>query len=117
MDDLEAVTAEIVVETEAVYQAGQTAASNAQTLAIIASVIAIAVAAAIAVFIAWTIKRAVKEVLSRLDSLTKVCGAGLESGIQALAQGDLTVEVTHRHPPSSPTPRTMKSARQPRPRT
>ncbi len=67
--------------------------SSAQTLGIVLLAIAVLVGLAIAFLVSRSIKRNVDLVLDRLTSLRDKCATNLKAGIEALAQGDLTVAV------------------------
>ncbi|MGA2929140.1 MAG: HAMP domain-containing methyl-accepting chemotaxis protein [Solirubrobacteraceae bacterium] len=67
--------------------------SSAQTLMLIITVVALFAAAVVAFLVSSSIKRGVDVVLVRLRSLRDYCATNLEAGIEALAEGDLTVAV------------------------
>jgi methyl-accepting chemotaxis protein len=88
--------------------AGQAAASNARATATIdrARIVTVALLAAavlIAAGVAYTIRRSIVRglapVLDRLDLLRLHCAADLKAGLEAMADGDLTVAVTPVTPP------------------
>ena len=65
--------------------------SSARTLGILLLVLAIALGIGIATLVSRSIKLGVDVVLDRMTSLRDHCATGLKAGIQALADGDLTV--------------------------
>ena len=67
--------------------------SSAKTIGIVLLVILALVAMAIAFLVSRSIKSAVDVILERLSSLRDKCATNLKAGIEALANGDLTVPV------------------------
>jgi methyl-accepting chemotaxis protein len=68
------------------------AATDKRTIAIVA-LLALAVAIGLAVFITRSVTRPVHALRGRLDSLNDHCLTGLGAGLEACANGDLTVDV------------------------
>jgi methyl-accepting chemotaxis protein len=68
-------------------------ASSSRTAIIVLLLVAAAVGFALAFVVARGIGRSVRDVLDRLTKLRDNCIAGLRGGIEAVAAGDLTVEV------------------------
>jgi methyl-accepting chemotaxis protein len=74
-------------------------ASSATTLMIALIALATAVGVGIAVFLTIRIRGAVRPVLDRLQMLRDRCATDLRTALEAMAEGDLTIEVTPVTPP------------------
>jgi methyl-accepting chemotaxis protein len=74
-------------------QEAKASAANGKRLIIIVALLALAAAAAAAWWITRSITRPVAALGTRLRSMNDHCLAGLTNGLEAVAQGDLTVEV------------------------
>jgi methyl-accepting chemotaxis protein len=83
-----------IVEKEAVKagSASDSATTSARTIIFILLGIAILLAAALAFVISRSIGRSAKDVLDRLSHLRREDTSSLRGGLEALAEGDLTVE-------------------------
>jgi methyl-accepting chemotaxis protein len=68
--------------------------STTTTLAIAALLIALLVGVGVALLLARGIRRSVTPILDRLESLQDNCATDLKAGLEALAEGDLTVRLT-----------------------
>jgi methyl-accepting chemotaxis protein len=68
--------------------------TSSRTLIIAVLALSVLLGAGIAYLIARSIRRNVRQVLDRLSSLRDHCATGLEEGLGALSQGDLTVATT-----------------------
>jgi methyl-accepting chemotaxis protein len=73
--------------------------TSSRTLIIAVLVLSVLLGAGIAYLIARSIRRNVRQVLDRLSSLRDHCATGLERGLGALSQGDLTVTTAAVTPP------------------
>ena len=69
-------------------------ATSGKRLIWIVALLALAAAAALATWVTRSVTRPVGALGSRLNSLNDHCLAGLTGGLEAVAQGDLTVQVT-----------------------
>ncbi len=77
------------------YEAGAASSySSAQTLVIALLIIAALLATGIAFFISRGIKRSVDAILDRLQMLMARCTTDLRQGLELMAVGDLTFEIT-----------------------
>jgi methyl-accepting chemotaxis protein len=79
---------------EATVSAAHDAATSGTRLIIVVALFALIIAAALATFVTRSVTRPVAALGSRLRSLNDHCLAGLTSGLESVAQGDLTREVT-----------------------
>ena len=73
--------------------------STGMVLTIVLALVALILGGGIAFFVARAIKGSVDVILARLRSLRDHCAADLKAGIEALAGGDLTVDVQSVTPP------------------
>ena len=101
-DDVEKVGDKLVEDANrlaehATDEAAATASSGTRTIIIVA-LLGIVVAAGIAFWITRSVTRPVAAIAGRLTSLDERDLAGLEHGLSAVAEGDLTVEVESRAP-------------------
>jgi methyl-accepting chemotaxis protein len=83
-----------VAEGDRVYAAAEATASSARTLTIALLAIALALGATVALVISTQIRRGVTAVLDRLTTLRDNDATDLEGALAAMAEGDLTVDVT-----------------------
>ncbi len=70
------------------------ARSTTTTLSIAALLFALLVGVGVALLLARGIRRSVTPILDRLESLQDNCATDLKAGLEALAEGDLTVQLT-----------------------
>jgi methyl-accepting chemotaxis protein len=88
---VENVSAEI---SNANTQAAASTASSSKTLMLVIALIALAIAAGISFTFARDLSRRIKQLLDGITSLDSHDLADLEHGLEAIAHGDLTLEVT-----------------------
>jgi methyl-accepting chemotaxis protein len=80
-------------QAKAEHEAADATAADGERTIIVVALVSILFAAAIAVLIVVDLRRRVAVVLERLAMLQNHCAADLSKGLQAIAAGDLTVEV------------------------
>jgi methyl-accepting chemotaxis protein len=73
--------------------------SSSRTITVVVLLLALVLGGALAFVVARTIKQGVTVILERLRMLQDHCVAGLQQGLDAMSQGDLTIEVTPVTPP------------------
>jgi methyl-accepting chemotaxis protein len=90
----ETLKADVAKDAHETGAAAKASADNGKLLIIIVALLALVAAAALAFWVTRSVTRPVAALGSRLRSMNDHCLAGLTSGLEAVAQGDLTVEVT-----------------------
>ena len=93
VDGLDELTKAAIDDSAARYQDAKDSAARARTLSLAIAVGAALVAAVVGFFVARSITGPLKAVVDRLASLQQHCIGGLQAGMAALAQGDLTIDV------------------------
>ena len=91
---VETVSAKIEKDLQADVDAAEATAVSTKRTVLIAGFIAVLLGAALAFVITRTVTAPVKVLLERMTMLREVCVAGLGSGLQSLAAGDLSQNVT-----------------------
>jgi methyl-accepting chemotaxis protein len=89
----ETLKAEVAKDAHETAASAKASANNGKRLIIIVALLALAAAAALATWITRSITRPVAALGARLRSMNDHCLAGLTGGLEAVAEGDLTVEV------------------------
>jgi methyl-accepting chemotaxis protein len=89
----ETLTAEVDKDAHETAAAAKASADSGKRLIIIVALLALIAAAGLAAWVTRSVTRPVAALGSRLRSMNDHCLAGLTAGLEAVAQGDLTVEV------------------------
>jgi methyl-accepting chemotaxis protein len=89
-----ALKTSIAKDSQTEIKAAHNSASAGTRLIIIVGLLALAAATAAAVWVTRSVTRPVAALGSRLRSLNEYCLAGLTTGLESVANGDLTYEVT-----------------------
>jgi methyl-accepting chemotaxis protein len=97
-----ALQKQIVQRADQVADDGTSTYSSSRTLMIVLLVVALVVGAVASYFFARSLRRAVRELSDRLESLRSRDSADLTRGLQAMADGDLTVTVAPTTEPIAP---------------
>jgi methyl-accepting chemotaxis protein len=94
VDAADALRASIAKHANATAHEAKASADSGETLIIVVALVALAAAAALGLWVTRSVTRPVAALGDRLRSMNDHCLAGLTNGLEAVAQGDLTVAVT-----------------------
>jgi methyl-accepting chemotaxis protein len=98
-EDLRVIEEILATGAERTGDEAEAGAASGNRTILLVGLIAVLVAVALAVLITRSVTRPVNRILETLQALQNRCIAGLQGGLKALSNGDLTVEVIPTTPP------------------